>query len=98
MTVPRNGGKVMLTTALRRRLEQVAVEQHRRHRVMRRQYDLARFTDDEIEELSELAHKAEEVNAAGQPVAWTAEEMLVLDRLGAKHAAERPWSGGWDRW
>jgi hypothetical protein len=88
----------MSTTPLRRRLDQVTAEQHRRQRARGGRADLARFTDDEIEELSELAHKAEEVNAAGQPVAWTAEEMLVLDRLGAKHAAERPWSGGWDRW
>jgi hypothetical protein len=86
----------MPTAPLRRRLEQVAVEQHRRHRVMRRQYDLARFTDDEIEELSELAQKVEEANAVGQPVVWTAEEMLVFDRLGTKHDAERRWSGGLD--
>jgi hypothetical protein len=77
----------MPTAPLRRRLEQVAVEQHRRQRARGGRYDLARFTDDEIEELSELAHKAKEANAAGQPVVWTAEEMLVLDRLGAKHAA-----------
>ncbi len=81
----------MPTTPLGRRLEQVAVEQHRRQRVMRRHYDLAHFTDDEIEELSELAHKAERANAAGRPVVWTAEEMLVFDRLGAKHEGERPW-------
>ncbi len=77
----------MPTAPLRRQLEQIAVEQHRRQQVMGRQYDLARFTDDEIEELSELAQKAEEANAAGQSVIWTAQEMLVFDRLGAKHEA-----------
>ncbi len=81
----------MPTTALGRRLDQVTAEQHRRQRARGGHSDLARFTDDEIEELSELAHKAEAANAAGQPVAWTVEEMLVLDRLGAKHAAERRW-------
>jgi 3',5'-cyclic AMP phosphodiesterase CpdA len=86
----------MPTTALGRRLERVTAEQHRRQNVTRRRADLARFTDDEIEELSELAQKVERANAAGQSVAWTAEKMLVLDRLGTKHAAERPWSGGWD--
>ncbi len=78
----------MPTTPLKRRLDQVAGEQQRRQHATRRRSDLARFTDDEIEELSELAHKAEEANAAGQPVVWTAEEMLVFDRLGAKHEAE----------
>jgi hypothetical protein len=79
----------MPTTALGRRLERVTTEQHRRQRARGGRYDLARFTDDEIEELGELAHKAERANAAGQPVAWTVEEMLVLDRLGAKHAARQ---------
>ncbi len=81
----------MSTTALRRRLGRVTAEQHRRQYATRRRSDLARFTDDEIEELSELAHKAERANAAGRPVVWTAEEMLVFDRLGAKHEGERPW-------
>jgi hypothetical protein len=86
----------MPTTALGRRLERVTAEQHRQQRARGGRYDLARFTDDEIEELSELAHKAERANAAGQSVVWTVEEMLVLDRLGTKQEAERPWSGGWD--
>jgi hypothetical protein len=74
--------------ALGRRLERVTAEQHRRQDATRRRSDLARFTDDEIDELSELAHKVEKANAAGQPVVWTPEEMLVFDRLGAKQAAE----------
>jgi hypothetical protein len=81
----------MPTVPLRRRLEQIEVEQHRRQAVTGRRADLARFTDDEIKELSELAHKVEKANAAGQPVAWTVEEMLIFDRLGTKQAAERPW-------
>jgi hypothetical protein len=87
MNVPRDWGKAMPTTPLRRRLERVTAEQHRRQRARGGRADLARFTDDEIDELSELAQKAEEANAAGQSVAWTAEEMLVFDRLGAKDAA-----------
>ncbi len=81
----------MPTTALGRRLERVTAEQHRRQDATGRRFDLARFTDDEIEELSELAQRVEEANAAGQPVVWTVEEMLIFDRLGAKHVAERPW-------
>jgi hypothetical protein len=81
----------MPTTPLRRRLDQVTAEQHRRQRARGGRSDLARFTDDEIEELSEPAQKAEEANAAGQPVIWTAEELLVLDRRGAKQEAERWW-------
>ncbi len=49
------------------------------------------FTDDEVEALSDLAQKAENAAATSQPVTWTAEELVVLDRLGAKHAAERRW-------
>ncbi len=79
----------MPTTPLRRRLDQVTAEQHRRQRARGGRADLARFTDDEVEELSELAQKVEEANAAGQAVVWTAEEMLVLDRLGANHAARQ---------
>ena len=49
------------------------------------------FTDEELDELSELARSAEDAAATGQPVAWTAEELLILDRLGAKQAAQRRW-------
>ena len=82
---------MIATTALGRRLDQVTAKQQRRQRVTRRSYDLAMFTDEEVEELSDLALKAEDANRAGQPVTWTAEELVVLDRLGAKHAAERRW-------
>jgi hypothetical protein len=81
----------MPTTPLRRRLDQVTAEQHRRQRATRRRADLAMFSDDEIEELCELAHKADDANRAGQPVIWTVEELLVLDRLDAKQAAQRRW-------
>ncbi len=86
----------MPTTALGRRLDQVTAEQ-RRQRATRRRADLGMFSDEELEELCELAHKAEEANAAGQPVEWTVEELTVLDRLGEQQAARRRWSGDWHR-
>jgi hypothetical protein len=87
MEVMGDGREAMAVTPLRRRLEQVAVEQHRRQRARGGRFDLAHFTDEELEELRELAHKADTANRVGQPVVWTAEEILLLDRLGAEHAA-----------
>jgi hypothetical protein len=81
----------MPSTTLGRRLDQVTAEQQRRQRVTRRRIDLAMFTDDEVEALSDLAQKAENAAAIEQPVVWMAEELVVLDRLGAKYAAERRW-------
>ena len=79
----RSPGKAMPTMLLRR-LDQVAVV-HRGRRAHRAQ-DLAIFTDDEVEELCALAHKADTAKRLGQPVAWTAEEQIVLCRLEPKRA------------
>jgi hypothetical protein len=81
----------MPTTRLGRRLDQVATEQHRQQHTTRRRDDLALFSNEELDELSELAQKAEACSLIGQPVVWTAEELLILDRLGAKQAAQRRW-------
>ncbi len=81
----------MPTTRLGRRLDRVRAEQRRRQRTRRHRDDLAMFSDEDLDELGQLACKAEACTAMGQPVVWTVEEQAVLERLGATHAAHRRW-------
>jgi hypothetical protein len=73
-----------------KRLEQVAAVQRQR-RPYRSQHGLAVFTDEDLEELSGLARKAETAKRLGQPVDWAAEEILILDRLEAKRRMNPGW-------
>ncbi len=52
---------------------------------------MAIFTDEELGDLCELTQKVDAAKRTGQPVAWTAEERVVLDRLEAKRAGSRGW-------
>lgn len=80
-----------MPTTLVKRLDQVAAAQHRQQRTHWARQELALFTDAELEALCELARTADAAKRLGQPVAWTAEELRVLDRLGAKHGVHRRW-------
>jgi hypothetical protein len=82
---------MMPITAMGRRLDRVRTEQHRQQRTRRHRHDLAMASDDEMDELGQLACTAEACTAMGQPVVWTVEEQAVLERLGATHAAHRRW-------
>ena len=56
----------------------------RRPRPPRPRHDFSALDDRELDDLASLAEKAE---AAGGNPDWTAEELAVLERLGAKLAA-----------
>lgn len=79
-----------MPTTLAKRLDQVEAEQRQR-RGHQAQQSLAIFTDDEVEELCQLAQKADTARHPGQPVAWTADEILILDRLEAKRTRHSEW-------
>jgi hypothetical protein len=79
-----------MPSTLVKRLEQVAAVQRQR-RAHRSKRDLAIFTDDEVEELCQLARKADTAKRLGQPVEWTADEILILDRLEATRRRDRGW-------
>ncbi len=78
-----------MPTTLVKRLDQVAAAQHRQQRTHWARQELALFTDAELEALCELARTADAAKRLGQPVAWTAAELVVLERLETTRAARR---------